>query len=66
MAAKNVKIFIWLGVIVALLLVSFEVSEVEDWMTIQVETTEKNGVKDHEYGVSLASIKCGRKKCCVK
>ncbi|KAI3833604.1 hypothetical protein MKX03_004501 [Papaver bracteatum] len=63
MGAKNVKSFIWMGVIVALLLMSSEVSAVKD---LQVETAEKNGVKDHEFGVSLVGIKCGKKKCCLK
>lgn len=66
MAAKNVKDFVWLGLIVALLLVSSEVSAVKDLAdNTKVETAEKNGAKDHEYEVSLAGIKCGKKKCCL-
>ncbi|KAI3836909.1 hypothetical protein MKW98_005242 [Papaver atlanticum] len=66
MDAKKFKVFIWLGVVVALLLMSSEVSAVKDLTEkAQVETEEKNGVKDHEYGVSLIGVNCGKKNCCV-
>ncbi|KAI3836907.1 hypothetical protein MKW98_005240 [Papaver atlanticum] len=67
MGAKNSRSFIWMVVIVALLFMSSEVSAVKDLSdNTKVETAEKNGVKDHEYGASLAGIRCGKKKCCVK
>ncbi|MCL7032971.1 hypothetical protein MKW94_013904 [Papaver nudicaule] len=62
MGTKNVKLFIWLGLVVALLLVSFEVSAVKDLAEkTQVGITEKNGAKDHIYGVSSVTCFTG---CC--
>ncbi|KAI3833607.1 hypothetical protein MKX03_004504 [Papaver bracteatum] len=66
MDAKFFKVFIWLGLVVALLLMSSEVSAVKDLPEkTQVETAEKNGVRDHEYGVSLIGVNCGKKSCCL-
>ncbi|KAI3994405.1 hypothetical protein MKX01_012662 [Papaver californicum] len=66
MGAKNVKVFIWLGLVVALLLMSSEVSAVKDLAEkTQVETTKKNGVKDPKYGASLIGVNCGQKNCCL-
>ncbi|KAI3899781.1 hypothetical protein MKW92_021896 [Papaver armeniacum] len=66
MGAKNVKVFICMGLVVSLLLMSSEVSAVKDLAEkSQVETAEKNGVQDHEYWVSLVGVNCGKKSCCL-
>ncbi|MCL7021596.1 hypothetical protein MKW94_023785 [Papaver nudicaule] len=66
MGMKNVKVFIWLSFVVALLLMSCEVSAVKDLAEkTQVETVEKNEVKDPKYGVSLIGVQCGKKSCCA-
>ncbi|RZC90765.1 hypothetical protein C5167_028594 [Papaver somniferum] len=65
MGTKNVKVFIWMSLVVGLLLVSCEVSAVKDLAeNTQVQTTENNGVKDRRYGVSLVGRLCGSKGCC--
>ncbi|RZC78269.1 hypothetical protein C5167_002496 [Papaver somniferum] len=62
MGTKNVKVFIWLALTIAVL-TSSEVSAVKDLAEkTELDKTEKNGVKDPKYGVSL--IHCGSKGCC--
>ncbi|MCL7034005.1 hypothetical protein MKW94_007940 [Papaver nudicaule] len=61
------KVFIWLGLVVALLLISSKVFAVEDlaesrWLE---ETTEKNGVNDPKNGVSPFGDNFGSVGCCV-
>ncbi|MCL7027272.1 hypothetical protein MKW94_008624 [Papaver nudicaule] len=66
MGTRNVKVFICLSLVVALLLFSYEVSAVKDLAetTLQVEeTTEQNG-EAPKYGVSLVGVSCGTKSCC--
>ncbi|KAI3994407.1 hypothetical protein MKX01_012664 [Papaver californicum] len=72
MGAKNVKVFIWLGFVVAILLMSSEVLAVKDlaektceFRSFIVETTKKNGVKDPKYGASLIGVNCGKRNCCL-
>ncbi|KAI3897347.1 hypothetical protein MKX03_021942 [Papaver bracteatum] len=57
MDTKNVKVLIWLGLVVALLLSSSQV-------LTEVEATEKNGAENLKYGASLAGLQCGSPGCC--
>ncbi|KAI3833590.1 hypothetical protein MKX03_004487, partial [Papaver bracteatum] len=55
MGTKNVKVFIWLALIVAVL--TSEVLAVKDLLKkTQLEKTEKKGLKDHKYGVSVVYV----------
>ncbi|KAI3872571.1 hypothetical protein MKX03_015542 [Papaver bracteatum] len=59
MGSKNVKVFIWLALVVALLLMSYQV--------LTVEVTENNGVESLKYDASLAvagGAQCGSRGCC--
>ncbi|RZC52641.1 hypothetical protein C5167_021069 [Papaver somniferum] len=68
MGSKNVKVFIWLALVVALLLMSYQVFTVKGLTEKkQVEATEKNGVENLTYEASLAvagGAQCGSRGCC--
>ncbi|KAI3872570.1 hypothetical protein MKX03_015541 [Papaver bracteatum] len=61
MGKKN----IWLGLVVALLIMSSQVLTVKGFPEkTEVEVTENNGVESLKYEASLAVAGCGSPGCC--
>ncbi|RZC49390.1 hypothetical protein C5167_017811 [Papaver somniferum] len=72
MCSKNIKVFLWLALVAALLLMSSQVLTVKGLTEKKpeveaVEATEKNGVENLKYEASLAvagGAQCGSPGCC--